>query len=400
MKKKTGWLRAAAVLLVLCAVLLPVSGSGEGFTAQAGKAQERYEDLEKELEKLESSIADLADKTQNAADRRAALTQQITVLREQIELLKQQIEEQQRVIWEKQHEISLKKQEMADTDALFRQRIRSLYMVRNDGILSTLLGANTYAEALTAADTLQRITQADTELLDKLQQQKTELEAQEAEQQLRLTEMEASWAAMDEKQTQLTESLRQVEGTLNQLSKQEAEAEAEYERLYEEYKIAKEEAEREFQESLQQSQGSGNAPPEYVGGDFIWPTPGYNYISSYYGWRTLYGQPDFHNAIDITGGIPGVIANAPIVAANDGYVTVAKYGETGYGIRVYIDHGGGLITRYGHCSALAVSAGQTVKKGDVIGYVGKSGNSTGYHLHFEIRVNGVAVDPLQYVRPG
>ena len=396
MKKKTFWLRLTAVLL-LCTALLTLTGSGDGFIARAGKAQERYEELEKELEGLEESISKLADQTADVTARRTALAQQITVLREQIELLKQQIEAQQLVIWEKQHEIMLKKQEMTATDALFRERIRSLYMVRNDGILSTVLGANTYAEALTAADTLQRITQADTELLDTLQQQKLELEAQEAEQQLRLEEMEASWAAMDEKQNMLTGSLRKVEGTLNELSQQEEDAQAEYDRLYEEYKRAKEEAEREFQESLQQGQGSGNAPPEYVGGEFIWPTPGYTYISSYYGWRTLYGQPDFHNAIDITGGIPGVIANAAIVASNDGYVTMAKYGDTGYGNRVYIDHGGGYITRYGHCSSLAVTAGQYVKKGDVIAYVGKSGNSTGYHLHFEMRVNGVAVNPLDYV---
>ncbi len=394
MKHNTLWLRLLALLLI-AGVLLGFGSSMDGFTARAGTAKERYEELEKELENLDNTIETLSGKADDAAKRRKALAEQIAVLKEQITLLSGQIADQQADIVAKQQEIDAKKQEMVVTDDLFRQRIRSLYMVRNDGILTTVLGANTYAEALTAADTLQRITQADTQLLDMLLQQKTELEYEEAQQQTRLAELEANWSAMDEKQDMLAGTLQQVDTTLSNLEAQEEAAKAEYERLYEEYKKAKEEAEREFQESLQQ----GNKT-EYVGGTFTWPTPGYTYISSPYGERILYGQYDFHQGIDITGGTPGVIAGAPIVAANDGYVTMAKYGDTGYGIRVYVDHGGGYITRYGHCSSLAVSAGEYVKKGQVIAYVGTSGNSTGYHLHFEVRKDGVAVNPMQFFTAG
>lgn len=392
MKNKTIWVRLMALLLVV-GVLLSFGSSMDGFVVRAGTAKERYEELEKELKELDNTIGKLSDRAEEAAERRKALAEQISVIKEQISILSGQIAAQQADIVAKQQEIDAKKQEMVETDDLFRQRIRSLYMVRNDGILTTVLGANTYAEALTAADTLQRITQADTQLLDTLQQQKNDLEYQEAQQQARLAELESNWTAMDEKQDLLAGTLQQVDTTLSNLEAQEEAAKAEYERLYEEYKKAKEEAEREFQESLQQSQ---NNKTEYVGGTFTWPTPGYTYISSPFGWRTLYGQPDNHLGIDITGGTPGVIAGAPIVAANDGYVTMAKYGDTGYGIRVYVDHGGGYITRYGHCSSLAVSAGEYVTKGQVIAYVGKSGNSTGYHLHFEVRKDGVAVDPMQF----
>lgn len=392
MKHKITWVRLLALVLVT-GVLLSLGSSMDSFTVRAGTAKERYEELEKELEELDSTIGKLSERAEEAAERREALADQISVIKEQINLLSGQISAQQADIVAKQQEIDTKKQEMIATDELFRQRIRSLYMVRNDGILTTLLGANTYAEALTAADTLQRITQADTQLLDTLQQQKTELEYEEAQQQARLAELEANWDAMDDKRALLADTLQQVDKTLSSLAAQEKAAKDEYDRLYEEYQKAKEEAEREFQESLQQSQ---NNKTEYVGGTFTWPTPGYTYISSYFGWRTLYGKPDNHLGIDITGGTPGVIAGAPIVAANDGYVTMAMYGDTGYGIRVYVDHGGGYITRYGHCSALAVSAGEYVKKGQVIAYVGRSGNSTGYHLHFEVRQNGVAVDPMQF----
>ncbi len=391
MKQLKKWALRMLAALLLCGAVLSMSGAADGFVAQAGSAKERYEELENQLEELDSTIEQLGDKVASTKEQRAALQKQVDLLKEQITLLIGRIEAQAAEIVLKQQEIDAKRQEIADTDALFRQRIRTLYMVRNDGVLTTVLGANTYAEALTAADTLQRITNADTQLLDTLQQQKRELEEQEAQQQAMLAELEANHTELDAKQAALAASLQQVDRTLSSLDAQQAAAEAEYERLYEQYQEAKKQAEKEFLEN------AGNMT-EYVGGEFAWPTPGYSYISSYFGWRKLYGRDDYHLGIDITGGTPGVIAGAEIVAVNDGYVTVARYGDTGYGIVAYIDHGGGVMTRYGHCSGLAVSAGQYVTKGQVIGYVGSTGNSTGYHLHFEIRVNGVAQDPMNYYK--
>ncbi len=387
-KLKTWFLRGCGMLLLFAAIL-SMSTAMDGFVARAGTAKERYEELERQLEELNATIGTLEDRVDATKEQRAALAQQVTVLKEQIALLGKQISDQQAAIAAKQQEIDIKRQELADTDALFRQRIRTLYMVRNDGVLTTVLGANTYAEALTAADTLQRITNADTQLLDKLQAQKQALEAEEAAQQTMLAELEANRTALDGKKNELASSLQRVDTALSALDAQQQAAEAEYQRLYDEYQKAKEEAEKEFKEN------TGNMT-EYVGGEFAWPTPGYSHISSYFGWRKLYGRDDYHVGIDITGGAPGVIAGAPIVAVNDGYVTLARYGQTGYGIVAYIDHGGGIMTRYGHCSSLTVAAGDRVTKGQVIGYVGSTGNSTGYHLHFEIRVNGVAQDPMNY----
>ncbi|MEG2770384.1 MAG: M23 family metallopeptidase [Oscillospiraceae bacterium] len=140
--------------------------------------------------------------------------------------------------------------------------------------------------------------------------------------------------------------------------------------------------------------GAGNMGPDFISGSFTRPVPGFNYISSRFGMRTLYGKPDYHVGIDIAG---GGIYGQPIVAAHAGYVTVARYGSTGYGNRVYIDGGGGVITRYGHCSSLAVAEGTFVAQGQTIAYVGSTGNSTGPHLHFEIRQNGTAVNPAPYL---
>ena len=119
----------------------------------------------------------------------------------------------------------------------------------------------------------------------------------------------------------------------------------------------------------------------------IWPTAGY--VSSPYGLR--FGGTEFHQGIDIAAEM-----GTPIVAAADGVVTAAGW-NGGYGNMVDIDHGNGVVTRYGHASAVAVSVGQQVRRGEVIAYVGSTGRSTGPHVHYEVRVDGQPVNPAGYL---
>lgn len=116
-------------------------------------------------------------------------------------------------------------------------------------------------------------------------------------------------------------------------------------------------------------------------------------LTSGFGWRQhpILGTLRVHSGVDLAAGY-----GAPIVATSDGVVNTADWAG-GYGLLVALDHGGGLQTRYGHMSRLAVSAGQQVRKGEVIGYVGSTGRSTGPHLHYEIRVNGQAVNPAGHL---
>ena len=122
-----------------------------------------------------------------------------------------------------------------------------------------------------------------------------------------------------------------------------------------------------------------------------WPVSGP--ITSPFGYRfhPIYGRKIFHSGIDI-----GVDEGTPVHAADSGVVVEADWID-GYGNAVIIDHGNGMSTLYGHNSELAVSAGQTVSKGQVIAYAGSTGNSTGPHVHFEVRVNGDPVNPLNYL---
>ncbi len=130
---------------------------------------------------------------------------------------------------------------------------------------------------------------------------------------------------------------------------------------------------------------SGSTTTPSSSGGFIWPASGP--VTSPFGWR--WGR--MHEGIDI-----GASYGSPIRAAASGTVIYCG-AESGYGNLTVIDHGGGIATAYGHQSSIAVSCGQQVSQGQVIGYVGSTGHSTGPHLHFEVRINGAPVDPLGYL---
>ena len=130
-------------------------------------------------------------------------------------------------------------------------------------------------------------------------------------------------------------------------------------------------------------------------GKMTWPIPGYRTLTSSFGYRIhpIYGTYKLHSGIDV-----GAPAGAKFVAADDGTVLIASYGYNGgYGNYVVISHGNGITTRYGHGTTILVSAGQKVTKGTPVLTVGSTGASTGPHAHFEVRVNGVAVNPMNYL---
>lgn len=135
---------------------------------------------------------------------------------------------------------------------------------------------------------------------------------------------------------------------------------------------------------------------EFVGGTFAWPAPGYYTITSQYGMR-------FHPVIKLYRNHSGIDIGAPlgsyVIAANDGIVTKSTYSYS-YGNMIMIDHGGGVTTLYAHGSELLVNVGDVVKRGTAIMKAGSTGWSTGPHLHFEIRINGVTLNPYPYITSG
>jgi len=184
------------------------------------------------------------------------------------------------------------------------------------------------------------------------------------------------------------------------LAKQEAERQARLEaerRRQEELRRLAEERRKQqalAQQRTRQVQQAQTQRPQvrrvsYQEGAMRWPLSGFR-ITTYFGQRGAFQR--YHTGIDLAAPY-----GTPIVAAKAGQVEVAGWSSMGYGFHVVLDHGGGVETLYAHMSRIAVRAGQWVEAGQVIGYVGSTGWSTGPHLHFEVRVNGVARNPLAYL---
>jgi len=354
----------------------------------SANAQSDFNDAQQKLNDINNEIASLKDKKKQQQAKKNNAKTQINLVKNQISALNKDIKETNEQLAEKQRQLEQKKADILRTDTLFKERLKAMYIMRSGGTLSTVLAVDSFSELLTAADTLQRISVADTRLLKYLDEEKKNIEAEEAEIQEQLNALVEKQGTLENKQAELAGYMQTLDTQLSETAARQKAAEETQADVYAEYLAAKQALEAEFG-------SSGNT--SYVGGEWIWPVPSNRHISSPFGWRTLYGKPDNHIGIDISTGSGPRIYNKPIVASNSGVVTKAVNGIYGYGRYIIIDHGGNNFTLYGHCNSLAVNVGDYVTQGQTIAYVGSTGNSTGPHLHFEIRLNGTPVDPAPLV---
>ncbi len=371
------------------------SSTSSGTTSSATKnanneklddLKDEYEQLEKELKEIEQNIKSINnEKTQTIAAQNS-ISRQIDISTEQLKILEEKITLINAEIEQKEEEISAKQADIDQNYDLFKVRVRALYMTDTSSVMNIIFGAQSFSDFLERSEYIKRVTDHDDALIDQLKTDKTAIEAAKAEVDAAKAELEQSKADEAQKKTELDGQLSKVSAEVALLKKTEAEFYAN--------KAEKEKDMKETQAELDRIYASMKSIGEYVGGEFTWPLPGFSSISSYYGWR--FNGADFHTGIDITGS--GVYGHS-IVAANKGKVSFVQTSYTpgkGYGMYVIIDHGGGRTTLYGHMSAINVSLDQWVEKGDKIGEVGSTGNSTGPHLHFEIRIDGKHTNPMNY----
>ena len=291
-------------------------------------------------------------------------------------------------------------------------RLRSSYISGENTNLKLLLGSDSIATLLTRLEMMKRISESDAQRIndfkaeaevlrlsrDSLEERTKALKEQEDQIARDSQELYTKRTALDQKmrdlnsrKSELDSSYNQVSAALETLDKNSA---------YYKNLILKQEQELAAAdaaiEKFLATQGSKTDESGTSSGPYMFPLKFSGvHITSGFGWRTLYGQPNNHGGIDLSA---ANIYGASIYASRGGtVVTAEKYSDSGYGHYVIIDHGDGYATLYGHCSTVLVNVGQTVNQGDVIAKVGSTGNSTGPHLHFEVRKNGVKQNPLNYV---
>lgn len=387
------------------------------YDEQISEIKAQQEANEAEAAELNATLDALRAKTADAEEYQATLEKKIENYQQSIDLAREHIDELNGSIKELEGEIKKADAEYASTLEKLKKRLKALYT--SGGELTTLeilLDSTSLHDFSMRSEAVKSFTRHDKLLMEeikdymlKTQEQRDALSAQK-------TELADQKKALESKQAELEELEAENQKLIEELNIQSANAEAliaQNERESQDYlaqldqliadraeQAAREEEERrKAEEEALKNQGSSGGS-EYVpsgggsvdSGDlsFGWPLAGYGYgsITQYYG-GMYSGTP--HKGLDI-----GVPYGTPIYASESGQVLSAEY-HWSWGNNVLIWHNGTYSTRYAHCSSLAVSAGQYVEKGQVIGYVGSTGQSSGPHLHFEVYQNGTRVDPLGFV---
>lgn len=347
MKKKS------LILMLIAMLTFTVCGAGLAFAATEGE-------LRNELDGVETAQDELSKKM-------AQLEKDIKELQKKVDNLNYLINQTAEEISSTEQRIQKKEKEMTEREDTLNERLKVMYKNGSVGFVDILLGSSSISEFVSNVEIIQKIYKNDMDVLDTLKKEHEEL-----------TEIKAS---LEEKKVTLAARKTDLAAEKTSLDAKKKEFEAEEDKL-------KAEADRLTAEIINLM----DKDSPYVGGEFTWPCPASRYISSSFGNRlhpTL-NVWKFHTGIDI-----GCSAGKDIVAAASGKVIMSQwYG--GYGNCVMIDHGGGIVTLYGHASKLLVSKGQVVKQGQVIALVGSTGRSTGPHLHFEVRKNGQYIDPMSY----
>ena len=368
-----------AAALLAPALLAPVSADYKSDWEQAEK--ELSEEKEK-YEQIESSKDKAQAQKQSLKNQQSIILDQISQSIEQINQKELEISNQEQVIAEKQAQID---ERWGD----FKDRMQAMQVMHDSGAVAMITSAQSLYDLLTFSTTLQQVSEKDTEVLEEMNQQKAELEAEKQELEQAMAELESAKAALEDKSDQLSANIQAQDATISKL---DADAKAQEQVVAEKQKLA-DEAEAAYEQWVQQNASSGSG---VCAEGFIWPLPGAGRVT------TEFGADQWVNGVFSSGhkGIDIAIAGGtPIYAAHNGTVA-ATTGHWSYGNVVMIDNGDGISTLYAHMqSAAIVSVGQTVTQGQVIGYVGSTGNSSGNHLHFEVRVNGVRQNPRNYISP-
>lgn len=427
------------ILPLAIALVISTGCLASGVTADTmSDLEAKQAQLEKDRKNVEAALEDYKGKAEEEAeylkeyDKKMELQeQQVAVVEEQIELLNEEIAGLE-------EDIAAKEEELDVGIEQFRQRLRALYMAGNDSLASVIAGSSDFYDMLARMEFVERVSKHDNDLIDSLNEQVAELEAEKAD-------LAEKLEAQEDKKVQEEQYYEELRETYNnhaetkkmqedmiadyrnradeideEQQQVEEELQAEIRRLQREAELKRQEEERKRKEEEErlrkieeqkrieaEANGQEYVPQEitvdtsgtftsYSETGFIWPVPTIRNMTDGYGnrWIVEEQKNNFHKGIDITK--PGC-GGTPTVAAAGGTVIQAGDKGNGYGNCVIIDHGNGVSTLYAHHQSLAVSIGQTVKQGDTLGYIGHTGYAYGDHLHFEVRVDGQHTDPLNYV---
>ena len=402
-------MRAACAFLAAACLVLSVTVYPASAATSMSSLQNKLDKISASITQHKTELSDAKKKEAAAKALESELKEKVSVLQSQISVLKSQISEVQnsigvkeQEITAKQNEIARKEQEIADQWDDFKSHMAAMQELRDGGSVAMLRAVSDLYELLTFNEVMQDISVKDTEILDNMKAAKealvadrTQLVEERTQLQNKKAELDAQNKQMQSKQSELNNSVKEARLSAAEAQQAQKNAQAAIESDEMNYEAVK----KEIQKLIAAAAAS---KPQLSFSGFICPLKSYTRISSEYGWRKnpVTGVNKLHAGTDFA-----APAGTPIYAAASGYVQVAGWSSGGYGNYVIIYHGkmsdgNTYSTLYGHMRSVATSAGKYVKQGELIGYVGSTGNSTGNHLHLEVWKGGSkanAVNPRGYI---
>ena len=427
--------RILCAMLCVCMISIPMAiPTTVSAEDSISDLEQQLQQLEQENQKYQKILDDTKSDIAEKEEYKSALVSKVQVLDEKIAVTREKISSLNDDIKEKQDAYDKGLSEVEDQFDALANRLRILYMSGNATDLEIIFGAKDFSDLIDKMELVKSLANSDKELISEIQTKLDELSTKKKSLEADKKDLETQQASLksdqdefnklisdnDEILKNLYASNSEAQNSLESAALQSDEIEAKISQYYAAQKAAAEHAAQASQSSSSSgsssssssssssgssSSGSSSSGSSSVivpsGSGFAWPTPGFvSRSSEWFEDREVYN----HGGIDIAGaGIMGT----PVVAAADGTVVATNsscthnWGKSyscgcggGYGNYVMISHAEGKMTVYGHLTSLTVSTGQTVSRGQVIGYVGSTGNSTGPHLHYECRLNGVRYNPM------
>lgn len=382
------------------------------FAVSSSTIRQQIEDLKKKesdvkarQNELQNEIKQNENKQLDLVEQKSQIDRQIELIQEEISIKNEEIRQYNLLIAEKQNELDDAIAAKNELDAKYQARVRAMEESGDVSYWSILFKASSFADMLDRVDMINEIAEADVRMLQDLQKAAEDIEKAREELAAEKLELEQTKSDLAAKEEELLAMRAQSDELLNKLiadNDKLRDAAVKYEAMEDQLSSQLAAKERELTAAVRAEQnaqnnsgnsgnGGGNGGSTSSSG-FIRPVSG-GYISCPYGYRIhpITGAYSFHNGVDIAVG-----AGTPIKASASGKVTVASYTYV-WGYYVTINHGNGFSTLYAHMTNYIVSYGQYVSQGQVIGYVGSTGYSTGNHLHFTIYYNGSTVNPMNYI---
>ena len=394
MRQYTFKTRLVAALLsgvVLCGTPAYIMAEDEDLINQLDSIQQQMNQQNAAKADAETVIGSVSEQLRQIEEQLRQATAELSTIKEQRVAVENDITLNERQLAEAQKRLE-------GREAVFYKRVRDIYINGRLSYIDVVIGSKDFSDFANRLEVLKRIIDSDIMLIGEIKKERAQIE--EHKQKLesdraKLVELEkaalAKQAEIEQKKAERNVVLQKAQNdratamqAIEELNASSAQVSA---------MLKERQAARAAAAAAAQSSGGQGASDNWVQGtgQLGWPVSGE--ITSPYGYRVhpIWGTTIYHSGIDI-----GVDEGTPVHAA-DGGVVVWSGWMGGYGYAVVIDHGNGLSTLYGHNSELAVDEGQSVAKGQVISYAGSTGNSTGPHVHFEVRVNGDPVDPMGYL---